>query len=160
MSSNNAAVFKSQALAMLRRIETMLAACHKAGLTKINSLGLQLAIPEVDGNISGEVMVDAFIKLHTEWDRIFSKDMDFICVSLPKMFENNYLDTTILPIPIQCYINNADNCPVTEKDEAALWMYFKNMVTASCRHINVNRDKYKDIPIEEYVTKYSIKLVK
>lgn len=161
MSTSNAAAFKAQALAMLKRIESMLAACHAAKLTEINSLGLQLAIPEVEKGVSAEEMVDSFIKLHTEWQLIFDKDMEFICESLPKMYENVYLNTTILPIPIKCYLDLKDKQKaVTGKDEAALWAFFRNMVTASCRHINENREKYSDVPLDTYVDKYNIKLVK
>jgi hypothetical protein len=169
-ATTHVSTFKAQALGMLNRIESMLASCHKAQLTMYNSNGIKVAIAKIEDEADPVKMIEGFIKHHSHWDKIFSKDMKFICETLPDIYKSDYLDTKLLAIPVEIYFKNLkvngyqdlpeEKWPVTNKDEAAIWMYFKNMLTLSCRYMNVDKEKYKEVPFMSYVEKYSIVLNK
>lgn len=165
--------FKGQTIALLNRIAVLLEKCFVAKLTSVNKKGILGAIVTINEYKSID-MIKKFIAHHNHWEKIFNKDIEFVCEVLPSLYESNVFDTKTLAIPIECFYKykkdgykNAkgvvlpeEQWPVRNVDEDALWMFFKNMVTYSCRYINENKALYPQIPLDEYVRNYDIKLVK
>jgi hypothetical protein len=161
--------FKLQACNMLKRIAACLDSCFNAKLTDVNNKGLLLGLTQVEKK-DALFMIEDFIGIHEHWGKVFSKDTDFVFNTFPELYKSDALDTKILPIPLKIYHGFKDTgykglkeekWPVNSEDELALWQYFKNMVTLSCRYIHEFSDKKKfvHIPLDKYVKDYGIKLI-
>lgn len=161
--------FKAQAISMLQRIAACLGSCYDAKLTDVNNKGLLLGLTQIQKK-DALFMIEDFIGIHEHWCKVFAKDTDFVLNTFPELYQSDALDTKILPIPLKIYYELKDKgykglkeekWPVNSTDELALWQYFKNMVTLSCRYVNEwsDKEKFSHIPLDAYVKEHSIKLV-
>lgn len=140
----------------------MHARCFATKLTTINTVGMELVLDEMQ-DASHTKLIDNFIKHSNVWSKILDRDYDFIYNQLPQMYESDMFDSNVIVVSLKCYdqlkSTNAPQpatWPVSEDDQKAIWVFFKNMVTLACRHVKENPSKYPKAKITHLITKYGI----
>lgn len=160
---SNVDKFKSQSVAVIGRLTKMHESCYAAKLTSVNCIGMEVVYDEVQEQSATKLM-NSFIDHHTVWSKILDRDEKFIMEELPKLYESDKFDSKTLVISLKCYNQLKSTgklttkSPVTETDEKAVWLHFKNMVTLACRHVAENKSKFPKVNVDVYTSKYGIKL--
>lgn len=163
LDMSNSTKFKDQSVAVITKLTKMHIACFNQGLTQINSTGMELVCDEVE-ETSHTKLINNFIKHHDLWNKVLDKDSDFLYIEVPKIYQSDQFDSNVLVISLKCFDQqkksktSPSTWAVSEDDQKAVWIHFKNMVTLACRHIKENPSKYPKVQIDELITKYKINL--
>lgn len=138
---------------------------------------IELAITYIEEADKKE-LVEQFCNHHTFWDSAHKRDLDFLLVEFPKMYPE--MDMSMITDPIDAYKRlkkkpgkygkNEDNWPINQAIIDNIWAYIDAFISLSCKYMHFRmkpskggykrRDRYKDIPVEEYIKEFNIDLTK